>query len=242
MKVVIGLIAIGLIGCSGNEAETIERKDSASVEMKQGGLQEDEDSQEAVVAKTAMYRLTFTSLWNKNSHVSLPGNAHFSPIVLTVHNDDHRLLPIGELTGKGLELVAELGKPEDLNKEIAQDKKSGSVLSSLNTSNQFVSKVLVQTVDITVSQDFPLLSFVSMVAPSPDWIVGLDSLILFDGDSFIKDTGDIDLYALNAGTEEGDRGGNFSIKNSSTRNPTPIEKLRGRGFDAPFAKVRIQQL
>ncbi|MGH1468162.1 MAG: spondin domain-containing protein [Bdellovibrionales bacterium] len=241
LVVVLGYLVL-FTGCSENEAKSLE--EMASVEMKENTGQEgpsDDPVKESIVKK-ATYRLTFTSLWEKDDHLGRPEGAHFSPIVLTVHNENHVLFPIGELTGKGLERVAEVGNPTDLNVEIAEDKRRGNVLSSLNTKNQDVPKQLVQTIDVEVNFGFPLISFVTMIAPSPDWIVGLDSLELHDGEKFLESTGEIDLYAYNAGTEDGDRGGNFSINNSATRNPTPIEKLKGRGFDKPFAKVVLQKI
>ncbi len=234
----LGVIII-FTGCSENEARKTE--DTSGVEMKQGAMDE-VDPIEEVTLKKARYRLTFTSLWDRDDHLGRPSNAHFSPIVLTVHNEAHRLLPIGEFTGKALERVAEVGVPTDLNQEIARDKSSGSVLSSLNTRNQNVPSQLTQIIEFEATTDFSLVSFVTMIAPSPDWIVGQDSLDLHDGADFLVSTGEINLYAYNAGTEDGDRGGNFSINNRATQNPTPIERLRGRGFDKPFAKVVIKQV
>ncbi len=87
----LGLLTI-FAGCSENEAR--ETEGAAGVEMKQESMNEPVDPVEEVTLKKARYRLTFTSLWDKGDHLGRPGNAHFSPIVLTVHNEGHRLLPI----------------------------------------------------------------------------------------------------------------------------------------------------
>ena len=71
------------------------------------------------------------------------------------------------------------------------------------------------TLEVIVSEDYPLVSIVSMIAPSPDWIVGVDAMnLIVDGD-FVASK-EVDLYAYDAGTEGGDTAGNFSIDNDET--------------------------
>ncbi len=188
------------------------------------------------------YRLTFTSLWNEKDHLGQPVTAHFSPIVLTVHDQRHTLFSVGELTGRSLEEVAEHGNPTQINKDILIDQNLGKVLSFINTKDQFISTQSTQVIEFEVSLEHSMVSFVTMVAPSPDWIVGLDGFSLYDGTKFIDNTASIDLYAYNAGTEEGDFGGNFSLNNNPTQSPTPIQRLTGEGFNKPFAKVTIQRI
>jgi len=190
---------------------------------------------------TASYQLTFISNWSQTEHLALPANAHFSPIVLTVHNEGHRLFPIGEDAGEAFERLAETGNASDLNGEVRDQISQGRVLSSLNTDDLFLSRASSQTFKIIVSQDHPYISLVTMIAPSPDWVVGLDSLKMFEGESFI-DFISRDLFAYDGGTEEGDRGGNFSTRNSSTRPRNPINLLSGEGFRAPFARVQLERL
>jgi hypothetical protein len=95
-----------------------------------------------------------------------------------------------------------------------------------------------QTFKITVTKDRPLVSFVTMIAPSPNWVVGLDSLNLVQDGVFVN-TYKQSLNAYDAGTEEGDRGENFSTNNASTNPKQRINKLSGRGFDTPFAEVEL---
>ena len=55
---------------------------------------------------------------------------------------------------------------------------------------------------ITVSEDFPLLKLVSMIAPSPDWFAGIHGFSLRDGNNW-KDNISINLFPYDAGTEDG---------------------------------------
>ncbi len=221
-KIIILSVLLFSMACSGKNSKTLDESEGSLTKAK--------------------YRLTFTSLWNVTDHLNQPSSAHFSPVVLTVHNDGHRLLPVGELTGSSLENVAELGNPTEINKDILVEQNLGTVLQSINTSNQFVPSQLSQVIEFEVSLEHSMVSFVTMIAPSPDWVVGLDGRSLHDGTKFIDSTGSINLYAYNAGTEDGDFGGNFSLNNNPTTNPTPIERLTGLGFNKPFAKVIIEKI
>ncbi len=65
-----------------------------------------------------------------------------------------------------------------------------------------------------------------MVAPSPDWFVGVSGLSLWDGDAWIESLS-VDLKPYDAGTEQGDA---FSLANPAT---VPQELIAMLG--APFA-------
>lgn len=51
-----------------------------------------------------------------------------------------------------------------------------------------------------VLPEFPLVSMAAMLAPSPDWFIGVSGVSLRNGDSWI-DTVTLDLFATDAGTE-----------------------------------------
>ena len=222
------MVFLGLIGflasCGGDSKEKKEE-----VEKKKGMV---------------TYKLTLTSLWDSDDHKGRPPGAHFSPLVISLHKKNYALFPKGELTRPALEPVAELGATGEIEKELKSETSKGTVEYFKITKNQSVPKTPVQTHTFEVfSTEASFFSFVSMIAPSPDWVIGVDSLSLLDdqGD-FIEDTEDIELFAYNAGTEEGDTAGNFSIENEPTANPTPIERLSGDGFEKPFAVLRLEKV
>ena len=189
----------------------------------------------------ATYELTFTSLWNAGDHGEMPTGAHFSSLVISVHTEDYALFPIDELTGPALEPVAELGVTTQIEAKLKSEASKGTVENYLIGENQSVPATPVKKYTVKVfSTKASLLSLVSMIAPSPDWVVGVDSLELLNEEgNFIEDTGDIDLFAYDAGTEEGD---SFTIHNEATPVPTPIARLSGDGFTEPFARLRLKKI
>ena len=191
--------------------------------------------------ESQVYQVTIDSLWSANDHISLPGNAHFSPVAAVSHSSDYRLLPFGELASPGLESLAELGAQSGLIAEAEAQKVQARVGSIVETQNQFVAGTPSQSFTITISEEYPLLSFASMIAPSPDWMIGEDSIELYTQDGGYLPSVSLELYAINAGTEEGDQPGNYSLGNAASDPQTPVALLDQSidGFDKPFARVTI---
>ena len=81
-----------------------------------------------------------------------------------------------------------------------------------------------------------------MIAPSPDWVVGINDFNTFRNGQFVKSIA-IDLIAIDAGTEDGDFAGNFSITNTPT-SPQQEAGLLNQlsGLDLPFATVLIEKM
>ena len=75
-----------------------------------------------------------------------------------------------------------------------------------------------------------------MVAPSPDWFVGVSGLTLLDAGGDWVESLQVDLFPWDAGTEEGS---GFSLSNSATSPKGVITNLRGTG---KFSNARIATL
>ena len=60
---------------------------------------------------TANYTLSFYGLWKQDRHpnTTLPGGAHFSPLVGCSHGSDYVMWREGAMASAGVELVAETG-------------------------------------------------------------------------------------------------------------------------------------
>ena len=100
------------------------------------------------------------------------------------------------------------------------------------------------TMMITVKDKYSLVSLITMIAPSPDWFVGLDSYDLC-GSSGWKDDVMMDLLPWDAGT---DSGTNFNSANSMTMpydvimRITPSSNTQMMADAAkPFAKVLFKK-
>jgi hypothetical protein len=167
---------------------------------------------------TAKYRVTFHSTWSEDTHPDdFPSNPHFSGLIGASHSDKVTFWREGELASPGIKNMAETGSKSPLNQEILISilKKSAFQLLSgdgIQTSPGFVN------LTIKVSQEYPLVTLVTMIAPSPDWFVGVDSLNLFEEGDFVDQKTEI-LYAYDAGT---DSGLNYTSPNEPTNPPEPI--------------------
>ena len=68
-------------------------------------------------------------------------------------------------------------------------------------------------IEITVKDRYSMVSLISMLAPSPDWFVGIDSLDLCGSDGMWRDDVMMNLLPWDAGTDSGE---NFNSGNMPT--------------------------
>ena len=191
----------------------------------------------------ADYEIIFTSLWNSDDHIGIPKNAHFSSPLAVTHNDEYSLWEPNELASKGFRFVAELGLLSEIREEITMAEEEGRVGSTKVIPTFFPNgKEDSTSFEIRVTKDHPFLSFASMIAPSPDWFVGVSGVYMLKNDEFIQKK-IITLHGYNAGTEEGDVAGNYLIVNEPTDPPREISTLRTiSGLDKPFGILTIERL
>lgn len=200
-------------------------------------------SASALDSERVVYRVTIESLWNSGDHVRVPNSAHFSPVFAVSHNDNYSLFSIGEGVSSDFEGVAETGNTSGVERTAKKSQTQGSVHMLVVTENQFVLRSQIQTFDIEVTKNNPVLSFATMIAPSPDWVIGITGLKLYEEETgFTEFVGARNLYAMDAGTEAGDIGGNFSTVNRETLPRERLSLLTGTGFDKPFAIFSIRRL
>jgi hypothetical protein len=177
-------------------------------------------------ATAVTYQLAFERFWNE-SHVeagTYPGAAaHFTPLVGAAHDGAPLWTPGGSASA-GVENVAELGITTQLEQEIAARVAAGTALAGFTTDAIFAFPNPVLTL-FSADLEHRYLSAISMVAPSPDWFVGVSRLDLAPGGSFLPVLS-VDLVPWDAGTEEGAR---FSLSNPDTI-PQGVITLRRRPF------------
>ena len=75
-----------------------------------------------------------------------------------------------------------------------------------------------------------------MIGPSPDWFVGVSGLSMLDGSDAWRSSRTVDLFAYDAGTEDGE---NFSLTNPDTDPQGTITSLRNMG---KFTNTRMARL
>ena len=153
---------------------------------------------------TARYQVVFNGTWSQQTHpTNWPSGAHFSGLVGGTHNDSVHFWRDGETASEGLRLMAELGQKTTLLNEIAPAITNGTAHLQLSGGGISPSPASVSLIfPQPMRRDFPLVTLVSMIAPSPDWFVGVDSLSLIEDGHWVTNKV-VTLYGKDAGTDSG---------------------------------------
>ena len=177
---------------------------------------------------TAQYRVTFESTWSAQTHpVAWPGpSAHYSPLVGATHATAGALWSPGGIATDGIEQMAETGGTSMLTGEINALRASGEVHESISGGALATTPNSLQT-EFSVRSTHPLVSLVTMVAPSPDWFVGTNGVDLRDGDGWRSELV-VELHVWDAGTDSGPA---YTSPNQDTQPREPIQISDA----APFA-------
>ncbi len=154
---------------------------------------------------TARYQVVFSATWSQQTHpTNFPsGSAHFSGLVGVTHNANVHFWRDGETASEGIRIMAELGGKTTLLNEIAPAIASGTAHFQLSGGGIGTSPGNVAlTFPQPMRRDFPLVTLVSMIAPSPDWFVGVDSLTMIESGQWFTNKV-ATLYGKDAGTDSG---------------------------------------
>lgn len=172
----------------------------------------------AQIPGVADYRITFEATWSQQTHPQdFPSaSAHFSSLLIGTHNDQVSFWEMGGLATPGIEAMAESGFHSPFDMEVAAAIYAGTAESYFTETGFFVPDV--QETLIQVSEQFPRVTLVSMIAPSPDWFVGVSGLELFTNGSWVDEVV-VDVFAYDAGT---DNGATYISIDSDTSPPDPI--------------------
>ena len=180
----------------------------------------------AAVKSAATYSVTFQGVWTTTVTTDgLPSGAHFTTLIGGVHNAGVTFLREGGMASAGVEFMAELGGTSTLAAEVRAAEPTA--LSVLQGSGGNIGPTGSSTINpFTLTTDHPRVTLLSMVAPSPDWFVGVSGLSLLDAQADWLASLTVNLYPWDAGTEEGTE---FSLTNSATSPHETITSLRGMG-------------
>ena len=166
------------------------------------------------VSEDAVYSITFKGTWNSTTHsTNFPSTAHFSPMVVMIHASSTSLFETGTQASKGIENMAETGNTNILEEEIK------TKIQKNTAKKYFVGKTISSTGEtnipnVRISKTHSLVSFVSMIAPSPDWFVSIKNVALFENEAWVENK-EIEVNAYDAGTELGN---SFSLDNNIDEN------------------------
>lgn len=175
---------------------------------------------------TALYRVTLDATWSAQTHPDgFPPDPHFSPLVGAVHNEEAWLWEADGFASDGMEQMAESGRTSPLVAEAEVFVIQGSARAAV-TGGAIPTSPGAVSMDIEVSTEHPLVTIVSMLAPSPDWFVGTESLDLREGAGWTPRV-EVPMYVWDAGT---DSGPTYTSPNDDT---DPAERI-ARIEAAPF--------
>ena len=179
---------------------------------------------------SATYRLTFTASWSQKTHpLNFPDNPHFSALVGAVHNEQIIFWESGQIATSGIQLVAETGVKSDILSEVQTAIDTGSALSTINEGGIGRSPGSI-IIEFDVNRNYPQISVVSMLAPSPDWFVGIHNYSLLIEGKFV-DNANIDLILYDSGSDSGIQ---YQSSNSATEPLSPISRVNSDANDSPF--------
>jgi len=187
----------------------------------------------------ATYRITFESNWSSITHpINYPNGAHFSQLIGNSHNATGGIWHNDELSSAGMEQMSETGGTTVLTGEI------NTLIANLTAENLLLgfgaSAVDIYTFDIDITESHPLVSLVTMIAPSPDWFLGIDSINLLENGAWVNNLS-IDLLPYDTGT---DSGTSYSSSNNNTNPPETISRIMTSPFpnNTPLARLNFELL
>jgi hypothetical protein len=192
--------------------------------------------------QTARYRVTFDQTWSAATH-AVPANPHFSGLIGGTHDARARFWQPGGLASEGIRLMAERGRQSPLDLEVDAARQAGTAEHVLAGGRPPSGSPATDQLEFQISQRYPLVTLVSMVAPSPDWFVGVDSLPLFENGQWVEER-TVLLVPWDAGT---DSGRDFDSRDRATSPPEPIMRigsppLGASGAAAPMGAFRFTRL
>jgi len=133
--------------------------------------------------------------------VDFPGNPHFSPLIGGTHDATVAFWEEGELASLGIQRMAEWGSQSPLDEEVQAAIDSGAAEFILRD-DAVPDSPGVAELDFTISESFSLVTLVTMIAPSPDWFVGVSGLELRPGGEWVESL-TVTLWPWDAGTDSG---------------------------------------
>lgn len=189
----------------------------------------------------ATYTITFTGNWNNTDHsdngmTPLPSNDHWSDLVGATHNSSVVFWDEGQMATLGIEDVAERGDNNAFFNEVDTAITAGNANQWLQqgfSPNHAMGTATIMS--ITVSEDFPLLTLVTMIAPSPDWFAGIHDVSLRNGGTWETNLS-IDLFPYDSGTEDGT---DYNTSNPATN---PQQNISSLVNVAPFNDKKVATL
>lgn len=154
----------------------------------------------------AKYELTFERIWSRHTHPKdFPSDSlstRFSDIIGASHTVSYRFWEYGKRASAGLKQVAERGSTRELESELKEE--SDNIRTIIKARGVTQPNITGKTFAVfRVDATRHIVSLVSAIDPSPDWIVGIAGLELCLVNCSWIETKKLNLYPWDAGTDSG---------------------------------------
>ena len=161
------------------------------------------DSPESITSMR--YTVEVINTWNSQSPAWPDQDAHFSWIGGATHTTAIKFWEVGTLASPGIDLMSVTGRTTDLIDEIQLEIVKGTAEHLIDERHWFCPAEIFHSncpnssFEVVVTKEFPLVSIVSMLGPSPDWFIGVQSLSMVDGNGTFIPQIVYELYPYDAG-------------------------------------------
>ncbi len=154
-------------------------------------------------AEEVRYKLELQISWSKATHPHdwPEGGGHMSGLVGATHNTRYVMFADGRTASSGLKLVAENGRATIMKAEFTEAMRRERIGQVLQADGLKKVPGAIK-LEFTATESHPLLSFVTMLAPSPDWFTGASAISLRKEGKWIKRLR-VPLWVWDAGTDSG---------------------------------------
>ncbi|MBT3344690.1 MAG: hypothetical protein HN712_28095 [Gemmatimonadetes bacterium] len=169
------------------------------------------------------YEVTFEATWSALTHPGdFPPAPHFSGLIGVLHNSNVTFWLEGDPATDGIRQMAERGAKIPLQAEFLIARNNNNAGGEISA-GEIRPSPGVLTTSFEATPEFPLVTLVTMIAPSPDWFAGTQSLSLLDSAGQWHDEIQFDLFPHDAGS---DGGPSYTSPNDPLEPPLPISALR----------------
>ena len=151
---------------------------------------------------TVEYDVVFQATWSAATHpTDFPPGAHWSGLVGGLHNHLAEFWNEGAPSTEGMRRMAELGSKTVGLQEVTAAIQQGTANRTLSGPG-IGGGSGTATLRFQIDRTHPLVTLVSMVAPSPDWFVGVRGLPLIENGQWVSSKM-VALYPWDTGTDSG---------------------------------------
>jgi len=150
----------------------------------------------------ANYKVVFNSTWSESSHPEdIPDKPHISHLFGVSHNNQVSFWEPGSPVSKGVKEIAERGSGYKLIKDAEWAIRIDQALDIFD-GQDIKHSPGTSVAQFQLTEEFPRVTLVNMLAPSPDWITGVSSLNLCKNGEWVE-TKTIAAEVYDAGTDDG---------------------------------------